>query len=253
MYIRLVRLKVDDDKLWRARLFYEDRVMPELGTTPGCRFAGLLLSSIHGDDLLSMSIWDDPESATAYHRSGVYDRLLDESDEALLAAAPGEAAEGSEAEGPVLFTADEPDLDAGTVVGGLDEGALAEVGAGRGFVRFVTIRLRPDAGAEFERRYQEEVRPALAGTPGCLDSFLVVSDRDPGRVLSVTLWKREEDAVRYGLSGQFDRLTDRLQDLFSDLYQWRPASSRERDGGAWEHRPEPDVDGYMVMVGRSLS
>ena len=252
MYIRLVRLKIDDDKLWRARVFYEERVLPELDATPGCCFAGLLQSSIHGDDILSMSVWEDPKAAAAYHTSGLYDRLLDESDEAVLAAPLDERVEPRGAQTPVVFTADEPELDAGSVVGGLDLGVLAKVVAGRGFVRLVTVRLRPDAGVDFEGRYQDEIRPVLAEIPGCLDSFLVVSDRDPSHVLSVTLWEREEDAVRYSLSGQFERLTDRLQDLFSDLYQWTPASSAEGDDGLRRLRPEPDVDGYILTVGRRL-
>ena len=39
------------------------------------------------------------------------------------------------------------------------------------------------------------------------------------------MWSREEDAIRYGLSGEFERLTLRLKDTFSDLYQWNVALS----------------------------
>ena len=64
------------------------------------------------------------------------------------------------------------------------------------------------------------------------------------------MWSREEDAVRYGLSGEFERLTIRLKDTFSDLYQWNVALSGEPPPASAGR--EPDVEGYQLIVGRKL-
>ena len=251
MYVRFVRLKVDEDKLWLARRFYEDRALPVLAATPGCLFAGLLQSSIHGDEIVSMTVWDRAESAAEYERSGLFDRLLDESDESMQKAGEGRA-ESPDPDGLVVFSGIDPDVESGTVAAVSGEQILSDAASGRIFVRLVAVRLRPGVEQEFERRYESEVRAALAEMPGCLDSFLVVASGDSGRVLSVTFWEREEDAVRYGLSGEFERLTDRLEDLFSDLYQWNLGAVEESVAGPSAGRPEPDVDGYHLVVGRRL-
>jgi heme-degrading monooxygenase HmoA len=251
MYMRFVRLKLDEDKLWLARRFYEDRALRVLGDTPGCLFAGLLQSSIHGDEIVSMTVWDGAESAAEYERSGLFDRLLDESDESMQEAGDGRA-DIPDPDGLVVFSGVEPDVESGTVAAGSDDRILSDAASGRIFVRLVAVRLRPGAEQEFEERYQREVRATLAEMPGCLDSFLVVGSGDSGRMLSVTLWEREEDAVRYGLSGEFERLTDRLEDLFSDLYQWNLGAADETAGGRGASRREPDVDGYHLVVGRRL-
>jgi hypothetical protein len=79
---------------------------------------------------------------------------------------------------------------------------------------------------------------------------MVAGVGDPTRVLSVTVWAREEDAVRYGLSGEFDRLTTRLKDTFSDLYQWKLALSGEEIPSTADQKL--DVEGYHLVVGRPL-
>ena len=60
------------------------------------------------------------------------------------------------------------------------------------------------------------------------------------------MWAREEDAVRYGLSGEFERLTVRLKDTFSDLYQWNIALSGDPESTADTSNRGVDVEGYPV-------
>ena len=118
----------------------------------------------------------------------------------------------------------------------------------------VAVRLRRGAFAEFERIFEEEVRPALTETPGCLGAYLVAGadGRDRTRILSVTMWAREEDAVRYGLSGEFERLTLRLKDTFSDLYQWNIALSGDSASATTSSSRGLNVEGYQLVVGRKL-
>jgi heme-degrading monooxygenase HmoA len=251
MHIRFVRLKGKEEKVWDARKFYEDNVLPNLDEIDGCLFAGLLQGTIHGDDYISMTVWTNVEAAETYERGGLFDRLLDESDEALqgVQELPADLAGAPDA---VIFSGIEPEVETWDVVGTADEQILDKVSQGRVFVRMVAARLRRGAFDAFQRRFDDEVRPALAATPGCLGSYLVVGAGDQTRILSVTMWAREEDAVRYGLSGEFERLTERLKDTFSDLYQWSIALSGDPEPTTEASSRGVDVEGYQLVVGRKL-
>lgn len=251
MHMRFVRLKIKEEKVWDARKFYEERVIPQFEQTDGCLFASLLQGTIHGDDYISMTVWTSADAASKYEHGGIFDRLLDESDE-LLQEAEEWVTDLQGAGDAVVFTGIEPEVESWEMAGTADEQILERVGEGRVFVRMVAVRLRRRGFAEFERRFEEEVRPVLAETPGCLGAFLVAGAGDQTRVLSVTMWSREEDAVRYGLSGEFERLTMRLKDTFSDLYQWNIALSGGPAPPSAGGRV-PDVEGYQLVVGRKIS
>lgn len=251
MHMRFVRLKIKEEKVWDARKFYEERVFPQLDETDGCLFASLLQGTVHGDDYISMTIWTSAEAADRYEHGGVFDRLLDESDE-LLQEAEEWVTDLQGAGDAVVFSGIEPEVETWDVAGTADEAVLENASRGHVFVRMVAARLRRGAFDEFLRRFDDEVRPVLAATPGCLGAFLVAGAGDKTRVLSVTMWAREEDAVRYGLSGEFERLTARLKDTFSDLYQWNIALSEDPESTTETSNRGVDVEGYQLVVGRKL-
>lgn len=251
MHMRFVRLKIKEEKVWDARKFYEERVFPQLEQIDGCLFASLLQGTIHGEDYISMTVWTSEEAAGEYEHGGLFDRLLDESDE-LLQEAEEWATDLPGAGDAVVFTGIEPEIETWNTAGTADEEILERVGEGRVYVRMVAVRLRRGAFKEFESRFDSEVRPALAETPGCLGAFLVAGAGDDTRILSVSMWAREEDAVRYGLSGEFERLTLRLKDTFSDLYQWNVTLSGDPVSSSMSSERGVDVEGYQLVVGRKL-
>jgi len=251
MHLRFVRLKIKQEKIWDAQKFYEDRVFPQLEQTDGCLFASLLQGTIHGDDYISMTVWTSADAAEKYEHGGVFDRLLDESDE-LLQEAEEWVTDLAGAGNAVVFTGIDPEVEAWDSAGDADEHVLANVGEERVFLRMVAARLRRGAFDEFERRFELEVRPALAKIPGCLGAFLVAGAGNRTRILSVTMWAREEDAVRYGLSGEFERISYRLKDTFSDLYEWNIALSSDSKAADTTTGRGPEVQGYQLVVGRKL-
>lgn len=251
MHMRFVRLKIKEEKVWDARKFYEERVFPQLARTDGCLFASLLQGTIHGEDYISMTVWTSAEAAGNYEHGGLFDRLLDESDE-LLQEAEEWVTDVPGAGDAVVFTGIEPEVETWDVAEESEQQVLESVDRGHVFVRMVAARLRRGAFGEFQHRFEEEVRPALAATPGCLGAFLVAGAGDETRILSVTMWAREEDAVRYGLSGEFERLTSRLKDTFSDLYQWSIALSGDPTSATSTTSRAIDVEGYQLVVGRKL-
>jgi heme-degrading monooxygenase HmoA len=246
--MRFVHLKVPAGLGWRVRDFYENTVIPTLQSTEGCLFASLLQPTVESGENVSMTIWASRGHAEAYESSGAYDRLLDESDEAVEIATQWKAnLSGDRVGGPPPLH--DPEVE-GFPIG--NEGAT-EVLSGepsqRMFLRIVALRVDPARMAELRERYEQEVEPELLETPGCRAAFLVDGVRTRRRALSVSIWDSEEHAVRYELSGRFEELVNRLSEFFSGLYQWKLALA---SGDGATASTGVDVSGYNIVTGSQL-
>ncbi len=250
MFMRFVNLKVKEGRQRDFARFYEDRIIPALQESGGCLYASLLQPSDDDQDCISMTIWRSRKSAENYERNGVYDRLLDESDDFLAEVSEGrvQSSTGSSGAFPTL---QDPEVEAYPVeVAAIGE-VVDAVGPHHFFVRIVSARVESGRFDELKKRYDEEIKPVLIATKGCRAVFLVENVKRRSRVLSVTVWDSEEDAIRYEISGAFDELTARVSEFFSGLYQWKlslgPAGDRETVTGK-----DLDVRGFQVVTGRSL-
>jgi len=249
MFLRIVRLRVREAEEARFTRFYEERVIPALDATAGCLYAGLL-APWRGEGHQSLTIWDSAESARRYEEKGLYQRLLAEAAPYLsertewrirLATDPLETSDPERRELP----------SSGYNVEAQD--GSAEMG-GEGhssFVRIVSLRVDPDHLDEFAAIYREKVIPALREVAGCRGVFLAEGAHDPNGVLSITLWNREEDAVRYELSGVSERLTAQLRATISPVYDWRltlndAGAARPSGGGPGSLA----VSSYQLVRGR---
>jgi len=246
MFLRIVRLRVKEGQEAAFTSFYQERVIPAMAETDGCLYAGLL-APWRGEGHQSLTIWDSPEAAHAYEDQGLYHRLLAEAKPYLsertewrvrLSRDPLETSDPSRRE----IAADEYTVEA-------DQGSQALESEGRSpFVRIVDLRVDPDRLADFVAIYTGEVMPALRAQKGCRGVFLAEGADDPSSMLSITLWNREEDAVRYEISGEFERLTDRLKSTFSPVYDWRVSLG----GGAEASSSALRVSSYQLVRGRKL-
>jgi len=250
MYMRFVRLKVKKGGLSGLRRFYDARVIPALQTTEGCLFSSLLQATGEGDECISMTLWDSAEHADDYEKSGLYDQLLDESDEFLAEASEWRAKLTGDRE-PSVKPLQDPEVEAYPVELAAEPGGIDPSSSPRLFLRIVAARVEAGRFEELKQRYDEEIKPVLLSTPGCRSVFLVEGLKARSRALSVTVWNSEEDAIRYELSGKYDELVAKVSEYFSGLYQWKLslAPARERDGITGR---DLDVSGYHVVTGRSL-
>jgi len=250
MFMRLVRLKVKEGKLWEFGSFYDDRVIPALQEIEGCLFACLLQQSGDAEESVSLTMWKRQEHAEAYEASGLYDQLLDESDE-YLAETTQWRVQLTGDPGRTVAPLQDPEVEAYPVeVAGLSD-EDGEFLSRHLYLRIVAARIEAGRFAELRDRFDKEVKPELLATKGCRAVFLVEGVGAGSRALSITVWDREEDAVRYELSGAFDELTSRVSEFFSGLYQWKLslAPSGEREGVSGK---DLDVHGYQLVTGRRL-
>ena len=245
MYVRFVRLQVREGSEAGFREFYEERVIPALDATDGCLFAGLL-RPWRGSDHQSLTIWESPEHALSYERSGLYDALLREAEPMLSATTSWRVHLGNDPQETLDWERREIPPDGYTVA---DEGAAEdlETPMPSTFVRIVSIRVAEGRLEEFRSIWEETVAPAVRKQPGCRGILLAEGSNDPNEILSISLWDREESAVRYEMSGDFERLTYRLHDTFSRVRDWRMSF-----GPVEDELDGPDVEGYHFVTSRKL-
>lgn len=248
MFMRFVHLKVTKDTFWETRTFYDEKVIPALQATEGCLFASLLQPTTEMEECVSMTVWVSREDAEAYENSGVYDHLLDESDEALAGESPGQ--NESTGAGTIGRSLHDPEVEGFPVEASGGAEILDGASSSRLFLRLVAVQVDANRFEELRQRYNDEIVPALQGVSGCRAAFLVEGIKTRTRALSVTIWDSEEDAVRYEISGRFDEFVSRLREFFSGLYQWRLSlspSGSDRVSGK-----ELEVSGYNIVTGRRL-
>lgn len=250
MVVRFVRLRVKPGTVWEFRSFYESRILTALQQAGGCLFAGLLEpADAARDEWISMTVWSGEAEAGAYEASGLYDRLLDESDPYLADATEWSA----ELAGPRI--GDRPPLPDPEVEAFPVEVARVEPGAeprsgGHLYLRIVELRVEPTLFDDLRRRYREVVLPGLMETPGCRAVFLLEGPLG-SHALSVSLWDSEEDAIRYESGGRFDELIAHLREFLSGLYRWKLSVASAGERRQVEGR-DLEVRGYQILAGRQL-
>jgi heme-degrading monooxygenase HmoA len=250
MYLRFVRLKLKEGIFNAHQRFYESRIIPALQETKGCLFVSLMQPTEDADECVSMTLWSSQERAEDYEASGLYDQLLDEGDEFLAEASEWRVQLAGDP-GHEVPRLQEPEVETYPVEIVAEKRRVEEITSSRLFVRIVAMRVEAGRFQELKERYDAEIVPALLETPGCLAVFLVEGVQAKSRALSVTVWDSEEKAVRYEMSGAFDKLVAKISGFFSGLYQWKlslaPAREDEEISGN-----DLDVSGFHVVTGRRL-
>lgn len=244
MFLRIIRLRVREAEEAAFTRFYEERVIPALDRTPGCIYAGLL-APWRGEAHQSLTIWDSAVSARAYEDKGLYHQLLAEAAPLLSERTEWRVRPATDP----LATSDPSRREIPSAGYNIEAESGSETldGARRAaFVRIVSLRADPDHQGNFISIYREKVLPALSAVPGCRSVFLAESDHDPNAILSITVWDREEDAVRYEMSGLSEKITAQLRGTISPVYDWRLTLDGAGGGSGLE------VSSYRLVRGRRL-
>jgi heme-degrading monooxygenase HmoA len=76
LYLRLLSLRVQPDKISHFKQIYNDEVVTELRSVKGCQFAYLTTSTEKEDEAISLTVWDSKEDADTYEKSGLFKKLI---------------------------------------------------------------------------------------------------------------------------------------------------------------------------------
>jgi len=83
------------------------------------------------------------------------------------------------------------------------------------FVRMGSFLARPGSLERLRRTYQSECVPLVKAAPGNVDAFLLEPVDPMAPLVACTMWRSEEDAVRYEASGTAQEVVARVREHFA--------------------------------------
>jgi len=251
MYMRFVHLNVKPDSINRLRQQYEQQVVPVLHTRPGCLFAGLIQGVHHANECISMTLWDSPQHAEEYERSGVFAKLLHDVQPYLADSSEWKIHLAQDLTVQYELVPEEPVVKAYNVSTHKPEDILSSTDSGGLYVRIVSPQLREGKVEEFRRIYNTEMIPRLRAVKGCRYAAIIEHVTEPGKLISISIWNSKQDADDYEVSGVFDELTEKVKHTFSEIYQWKMQLEQET-GKPVTTSAEMTVEGYSIVAGQSF-
>ena len=251
MYMRMVQAKIRSESLPDFQRLYEERVIPALQKMEGCVHASLLQSSVHPEDCMSLSLWQQRRHADAYEASGIFSKLLGEATPFFAASSDMSLHLGSDLTLRYDPVPEEPVVKAFDLPAQNESVILPRDPANSIYIRIVTPQIREGKMGEFKAIYTEQILPKLRSANGCLHAYLVENQKRKGQFISLTIWASNEDADNYERSGLFTSLTHEVEHCFAEMYQWKQQLRRESRGHSLTSE-ELSVEGYRVVTGKSF-
>ncbi len=251
MYMRFVYLKIKPETLSKLRQHYEEKIIPRLQKMPGCLYAGLILSELHPDEGISMTLWDSLKHAEDYEKSGLYDELLQGLQHYLSDSLLWKIQLSKDLKLEYQPVAEEPVVKSYAFLAKKDAKILAQDKTPVMYLRIVSVKIKPGKMEMFREIYREKIIPALSAVKGCRYAYLTGSIEEENEAISVTIWDSREDADNYEKSGLFNELTEKLKHTFAELYQWKMALEKE---GVRQAVTSEDlaVKYYNIVTGKSF-
>jgi heme-degrading monooxygenase HmoA len=251
MYMRMLQVTANPDKVAELQMMYEREVMPRLQVTPGCLYVGLTKSVRDAYEYISLTLWESPKHAEDYERSGVFAELLKGAEPYLAGTSEWRLHLSQDNVLEYEPVPTEPVIHAYSIAEKSVSKILPKQRVSPLFVRIVSPQIRPGMVEEFKRIYTAEVIPVLRMAEGCLYAALTESANDSEHPISLTVWNSLLDAERYEQSGAFASLTAKVTHTFSGVYQWKMQLEKETKA----HTTTSDdvaVSGYQVVTGKAF-
>ena len=248
MFMRLVHRKIKPESLSEYRRMYETKFIPALQQTLGCLYAGLIQSTHHADECISLTLWDEKENAEAYESSGVFANILHDAEPYLADSSEWRFQLAEDLTLQYQPVPVEPVVQAYRVTTTTTNTGIPQ--SPSLYLRIVSPNLRPGKLEEFKRIYNDEILTALRSVKGCLFAFLTENIKED-QVISVTIWQSKHDADVYELTGIFNQLVKKVEHTFSEAYQWKMQLEKESGGKAITSE-EMKVEGYSMVAGKNF-
>jgi len=250
MFMRLVELNVEEQKINQFRDAYSGEVISRLQKMPGCRFAGLIESRTEESEFISLTLWDKQEQAEEYEKSGVYEDLLGKIKPYLQNSSEWKVQLSENLELEYKPVSEEPVIKKYAVQVQSDSADEKNIDS-RLYVRIVSLSIDRGKENEFKKIYDEEIIPALLSTNGCRYAYLTKSLQESNSFISVTIWNSKEDADSYEDSGKFKELVDKVSHTFSQFYRWKMALEKDYDANI-KTSEDMKVESYNLVTGKNF-
>ena len=247
MFMRIVHLRLDPNRLLELRRMYSAVIIAELSHTTGCLYAGLLQSVDPPDIGISLTLWNSAADADTYEKAGAYRRLLDQSRPFLAESPEWTVHMSDDMQLEYAPVEDDPVISRYESSGGADLSVFSTPGKGRLFLRILSLHVRRGMLEEFTSLYREKIIPGLRRVPGCRFAFLTGQKNDTHELISVTIWNSKSDAEEYEQDGEFAVLNERVGHTLENSTRWKAEEQRvERVLGS----DDMTVSGYALIVGQ---
>lgn len=118
------------------------------------------------------------------------------------------------------------------------------------YLRMVEANVLKDADRTLEFIYSERILTALEQTPGCIFAGLLQRQDQPGKYISLTLWKSEKDAEIYEKTGDYQKNLESVIHILDVQNEWKIQLSKDN---VVEYTPvtsDLKVTSYPVIAGR---
>lgn len=252
MYMRFVRMNALPDKVNTLINFYDKAIVPVLQNTKGCRYACLIQGAQREGECISMTLWDSPEDAEEYEKSGRFKQLYDKVRPLTEDSSEWKIELSTDYTLEYKAETSEPVVDSYNVSYMSEETVLPEPKKfSPMYVRIFTARVKPDKPDEVKRIYKEEIGPVLRKVKGCKYAFLTQNLQDTNEFFSITIWENKQAADNYEKSGTFDELVGKVQHLFSDMYLWK-MKLEEKSGKKAVTSDDVSLGQYTVVAGKNF-
>jgi len=251
MYMRLVHAKYKPEELSQIQQVYNDKIIPRLQQTEGCLGVCVIISELHPDEGISMTLWKTKEHAEAYEKSGVYQELLDKVKPHLSDTAEWKVQLSEDLTLEYHPVTEEPVIKTYVAAAQMEKEIPPREKTHLMYVRIVSVGIQPGKMEEFKQIYTNEILPALKDLEGCGFAFMTENIEEKDTALCVTIWDSKQDAEAYENTGLFQMLKRKVEHTFSGFYQWKMALEKEF-GGHVVTSKNFKVDIYSVVTGKSF-
>lgn len=249
MFMRMAHARIKENAFADFKRMYEDHVIPTLQNVDGCLYACLVHNVRQPGECISMTLWTSRKQADDYVKSGTFQRLMDIARPLFADATEWKVQLTNDFQLEYRPVEREPLVDAHTVEAESDESA--PLSSPNMYLRIVSLKVLPEHREEFERLYRTEIIPAFRKTPGCLHAYLTENVNVPDEFFSITMWEKKENADVYEISGEYERLREKVKHTFSDLIRWKMGLGETQQGRVVTSE-DLTVRGYAFVSGKTL-
>ena len=251
MYMRLFHSKYQPGALPKIQQIYDEEIIPRLQKTEGCLSACLIISDLHSNEGMSMTLWKSFEHAEAYEKSGVFQELLDKVMPYLSDSSEWKVQLSKDLTLQYQPPTEEPVSKTYAAAAQMDKKIPPANESRLMYMKIVSVNIQPGKMKEFRRIYTDEILPALKDIKGCSYSFMTTNVKKKNEALCITVWDSKEDAETYDNIGLFEMLKEKVEHTFSKLYQWKMALEKESSGRVITSE-DVHMDTYSVVSGKSF-